>query len=71
MPCEQAEDLAREIAELWPEDYGTALDLAAVEGLAVPGTQRREWEASGSELLDWRAGADDWLGTPHCSFWWD
>jgi hypothetical protein len=72
VPCEQAEDLAREIAKLWPvEDCGTALDLAVVEGLAVPEAQRHEWEASGSEFLDWRAGADDWLGAPYCSFWWD
>ena len=72
VPCEQAEDLAREIAKLWPvEDYGTALDLAVVEGLAVPEAQRYEWETSGSEFLDWRAGADDWLGAPYCSFWWD
>jgi hypothetical protein len=26
---------------------------------------------SGSEFLGWRAGADDWLGAPCCSFWWD
>jgi hypothetical protein len=33
VPCKEAEDLAREIAKLWPvEDYGTALDLAVVAG---------------------------------------
>jgi hypothetical protein len=36
VPCSQAEDLATEIARLWPvEDNGTALDLAVVEGLAM------------------------------------
>ena len=45
MPCSQAEDLANEIARLWPvEGYGTALDLALVEGFASMGAVRHEWE---------------------------
>jgi hypothetical protein len=50
--CEQGEDLAREIARLWPvEDYGTALDLAVVEGLAVPEAQRHQWKPSAPSSL--------------------
>lgn len=69
--CSQAEDLAREIARLWPvEDY-TALDLAVLEGLASADADRRLWGLPGSEFLSWRADRDDWLGATHCSFWWD
>jgi hypothetical protein len=33
VPCPQAEDLADQIARVWPvDDGGTALDLAVVEG---------------------------------------
>jgi|HubBroStandDraft_6_1064221.scaffolds.fasta_scaffold829751_1 hypothetical protein len=76
VPCSQAEDLAAEIARLWPvEDYGTALgtalDLAIVEGLVKVTATRHEWDASGSEFLTWRARADGWLGAEYCSFWWD
>jgi hypothetical protein len=52
VPCSQAEDLAAEIARLWPvEGYGTALDLAAVEGLARADAARHEWDAPGREFL--------------------
>jgi hypothetical protein len=72
VPCSQAVDLAEEIAKLWPvEDYGTALDLAAVEGLVTADAGRHEWDAPGHEFLDWRARAQDWLGAEFCSFWWD
>jgi hypothetical protein len=57
---------------LWPvEDYGTALDLAIVEGLARVDATRHEWDAPGSEFLPWRADRRDWLGANFCSFWWD
>lgn len=72
VPCSQAEDLAGEIARLWPvEGYGTALDLAEVEGLKRSDASRREWHAPGWEFLSWRAGTQDWLGAEFCSFWWD
>jgi len=72
VPCSQAEDLAAEIARLWPvEGYGTALDLAEVEGLKRSNASRREWNAPGGEFLAWRAGTQDWLGAEFCSFWWD
>jgi hypothetical protein len=72
VPCSQAEDLARDIARLWPvEDGGTALDLAVVEGLSSVTATRHDWDAPGFEFLDWRTGADDWLGSEFCSFWWD
>jgi hypothetical protein len=72
VPCSQAEDLAGEIARLWPvEDYGTALDLAEVEGFKRSNASRREWYAPGCEFLSWRAGTQDWLGAEFCSFWWD
>jgi hypothetical protein len=62
VPCSQAEDLAAQIARLWPiEGYGTALDLAEVEGLTRSNASRREWGAPGWEFLSWRAGAQDWL----------
>jgi len=53
------------------EDYGTALDLAAVESLVTADAGRHEWDALGHEFLDWRARAQDWLGAEFCSFWWD
>jgi hypothetical protein len=72
VPCSQAEDLAGEIARLWPVEYcGTALDLAVVEGLASADASRHEWDAPGSEFLPWRAGTEEWLGAAFCSFWWD
>lgn len=72
VPCPQAEDLAREITRLWPvEDYGTALDLAVLEGLASMDADRHLWGMSGAELLSWRASTDDWLGATFCSLWWD
>ncbi len=72
VPCPQAEDLAREIGRLWPvEDYGTALDLALIEGLARADANRHLWEASGPEFISWRASTDDWLGATLCSIWWD
>jgi hypothetical protein len=71
VPCSRAEDLAGEIAELWPvEELGTALDLAVVEGLATPDATRFLWGLGGYEfpgLLD----TEDWLGATFCSFWWD
>ncbi len=69
----QADDLADEIARLWPVDHGnsTALDLAIVEGLATTDATRHLWEAPGSEFRPWRADVRDWLGAPVCSFWWD
>jgi hypothetical protein len=72
VPCAQADDLAGEIARLWPvEGYGTALDLALVEGLASRDAQRPLWAATGSEFHPWRASTDDWLDATLCSFWWD
>jgi hypothetical protein len=72
VPCSQAEDLATEIARLWPvEDYGSALDLALVEGLAHVDAGRHLWEAPGSDFLSWHASTRDWLGAMFCSFWWD
>jgi len=72
VPSSQAEDLAAQIARLWPvEGYGTALDLAVVEGLASRDADHRQWEESGPEFLSWRADTDDWLGAAFCSFWWD
>jgi hypothetical protein len=42
VPVAQADDLANEIARLWPVDRGacTALDLAIVEGLAAADATR-------------------------------
>ena len=72
VPCSQAEELAGEIAKLWPVDgYGTALDLAVVEGLTSPNASRHLWDAPGSEFLPWRTSTPDWLGAAFCSFWWD
>lgn len=72
VPSSQAEDLASRIARLWPvEGYRTALDLAAVEGLASRDADHRQWEEPGPEFLSWRADTDDWLGAAFCSFWWD
>ena len=72
VPCSQADDLADQIASHWPVDgYGTALDLAVVEGLATVNADRPVWAATGYEFRPWRAGADDWLGAAFCSFWWD
>jgi len=72
VPCSQAEELAGEIAGRWPvEGYGTALDLAEVEGLTRSNASRREWHAPGWEFLSWRADTQDWLGAEFCSFWWD
>jgi hypothetical protein len=72
VPCSQAEDLADQIARQWPADgYGTALDLAVVEGFATMDSPRPVWAATGYEFRPWRAGTDDWLGAAFCSFWWD
>lgn len=73
VPVSQADDLANEIARLWPVDHGacTALDLAIVEGLATAGATRHLWDAPGSEFGSWRADVRDWLGAAFCSFWWD
>lgn len=72
VPRDQAEELADEIARLWPvEDYGTALGLAIVEGFASADSERHEWDMPGSEFFSWRADTDDWLGAVFCSFWWD
>ena len=44
--CSRAEDLADELARLWPvEGYGTALYLAVVEGVASSDADRHEWGA--------------------------
>jgi hypothetical protein len=53
------------------EGYGTALDLAVVEGLATADAVRHLWEAPGYEFLSWRDSTDDWLGAALCSMWWD
>jgi hypothetical protein len=72
VPSSQAEDLAAQIARQWPvEGYGTALDLAVVEGLASRDADHWQWEEFGPEFLSWRADTDDWLGAAFCSFWWD
>ena len=72
VPCSQADDLANQIASQWPVDgYGTALDLAVVEGFATANADPPVWAATGYEFRPWRAGADDWLGAAFCSFWWD
>ena len=72
VPCSQADDLANQIASQWPVDgYGTALDLAVVEGFATANADRPVWAATGYEFRPWRAGTDDWLGASFCSFWWD
>jgi hypothetical protein len=73
VPVSQADDLADEIAKLWPvdQDACTALDLAIVEGLAATGATRHLWDAPGSEFVSWRADVSDWLGAAFCSFWWD
>lgn len=73
VPVSQADDLANEIARLWPVDHRacTALDLAIVEGLATAGATRHLWDAPGSEFVSWRADVRDWLGAAFCSFWWD
>jgi hypothetical protein len=73
VPVSQADDLADEIARLWPVDHGacTALDLAIVEGLATAGATRHLWDAPGSEFASWRADVHDWLDAAFCSFWWD
>jgi hypothetical protein len=72
VPSPQAEDLADQIARLWPVDGGgTALDLAVVEGLVGMKAQRPLWAAPGSELRPWRADTRDWLDAAFCSFWWD
>jgi hypothetical protein len=73
VPCSHAEDLAREIARQWPvEGYGTALDLAIVEGLVSPEDSKHQWDAPGPEFLPWCAtSTHDWLGAAFCSFWWD
>jgi hypothetical protein len=73
VPVSQADDLANEIARLWPVDHGacTALDLAVVEGLAAARATRHLWDAPGSEFGPWRADVRDWLGAAFCSFWWD
>jgi hypothetical protein len=72
VPCSQAEDLAGEIARLWPIDgYGTSLDLAVMEGFASMDAGRPLWAATGSEFRPWRASTDDWLGAAFCRFWWD
>jgi hypothetical protein len=73
VPVAQADDLAKEIARLWPVDHGacTALDLAIVEGLATSDATRHLWDAPGSEFASWRADVRDWLGAAFCSFWWD
>ena len=72
VPSSQAEELATEIARLWPvEGYGNALDLAVVEGLARMDADRHVWASPGSEFLSWRASTHDWLGAMFCSFWWD
>jgi hypothetical protein len=69
----QAEDLAGEIARLWPLDYGggTALDLAVIEGFASMDAQHPLWAEPGSEFRAWRGGTRDWLDAKFCSFWWD
>lgn len=51
--------------------FGTALDLAIVEGFASMGAERPRWEMPGPEFRSWRADADDWLDAAFCSFWWD
>jgi hypothetical protein len=72
VPCSQAEDLAEQIASQWPVDgYGTALDLAVVEGFASMNAERPVWAATGYEFHPWRASTRDWLGAAFCSFWWD
>lgn len=72
VPCSQAEDLATDIARLWPvEGYGNALSLAVVEGFARMDADRHLWGVPGSEFLPWRASTRDWLGATLCSFWWD
>ena len=72
VPSAQAEDLASEIARLWPvEGYGTALDLADVEGLASTKAGRHLWVAPGYEFLSWCASTRGLLDAPFCSFWWD
>ncbi len=72
VPCSQAEDLAGEIARLWPVDgYGTSLDLAVMEGFASMDAGRPLWAATGSEFRPWRGSTDDWLGAAFCRFWWD
>ncbi len=72
VPCAQAEDLAGEIARLWPvAEGGTALDLALVEGLATVDATRRLWQAGGSDFAPGQPDNGDWLGAAFCSFWWD
>lgn len=72
VPSSQAEDLADQIARLWPVDgYGTAFDLAVVEGFASRDAERPVWAATGYEFHPWRAITQDWLGAAFCSFWWD
>lgn len=73
VPCAQVEDLAGEIARLWPveDGGGTALDLALVEGMDSPDAEQRLWGANGPEFGPGRADARGWLGAAFCSFWWD
>ena len=72
VPCSQAEDLADQIALQWPVDgYGTALDLAVVEGFASRSAEGPVWAATGYEFCPWRVSTQDWLGAAFCSFWWD
>lgn len=72
LPCRQAEDLAHEIAGLWPLDFGgTALGIALVGGFAGANAAKPCWALSGSEFLSWRGHADGWLDAAICSFWWD
>jgi hypothetical protein len=72
VPSSHVEDLASEIARLWPvEEGGTALDLALVEGLASADATRHLWQAGGSDFAPGQPDSADWLGATFCSFWWD
>jgi hypothetical protein len=72
VPCSQVEDLAAEIARLWPVEYGgTALDLAIVEGFDSRNAERHLWGVNGSEFAPGASGSQNWLGATFCSFWWD
>jgi len=58
VPCSQAEDLASQIAGQWKVDgYGTALDVAVVEGFASAKAERPLWAATGYEFHPWRRSA--------------
>ncbi len=68
----QAEDLADELARLWPVD-ATAWHSTSPSSRASPaGTPTvMSGERPAPKFLPWRAGTRDWLGAAFCSFWWD